>query len=133
MLLGFQLFSYLSHCPNDNDGTAKTLQYYIDVFNHDSPGAIIEAALEIKNIDSSKKIDNECWQMSSSEKLIEKLNALLTLEFNNFDILMSAQSDQTSKLASIKDGQLRNSLKDCPDERQCQELRKLVEHLGNFY
>jgi hypothetical protein len=39
--LGFQLFGYLAHCPDGAD--LKRYQYYIDVFNHDSHGTMIEA------------------------------------------------------------------------------------------
>jgi hypothetical protein len=105
----------------------------IDVFNHDSPGTIVEAAIDMKKIEFSKIADNQIWQTSSSEKLVEKLNALLSLDFDNFDVIMSAQSEQLSNLTNLKDGQFGNSVNDCLDKRQCKGLRELVEYLGNCH
>ena len=131
--LGFQLFHYLSHCPDETAGNSKTFKYYIDVFNQDSPGTIIEAAIDMKNIDASKKTNKQIWKISSSEKLIEKLDTVLTLEYEKSNVLMPVKSEQASRLSAIINGQLRNLLQNCHDKGECQGLHELVEHLGNCY
>ena len=131
--LGFQLFHYLSHCPDETAGNSKTFKYYIDVFNQDSPGTIIEAAIDMKNIDASKKTNKQIWKISSSGKLIEKLHNVLTLEYEKSNLLMPSKSEKASRLSAIRDGQLRNLLQNCLDKQQCQGLHQLLEHLGNCH
>ena len=127
--IGFQLFDYLARCPHGSN--LKTYQCFIDVFNNDPPGTIIEAAIDMKNKDTSKKTEKQNWKLSSSDKLIEKLHTALTLEYEKSSVLMPVKSEQASKLSSIKDGQLRNLVQNCLDKQQCSGLHELLEHLGN--
>ena len=111
MQLGFQLFHYLSRC-SDTDNFSKC-KYYIDVFNSDSAQTILEAAIEMKNIDVSMKTGNANVQKSWSHKIIAKLDMAEKLEYDNFYLLTSSKPKYNTS--------------------QCQVLQEQVKHLGNCY
>ena len=110
----------------------NTFQYYIDVFNTDSAATVLEAAIHIRNVNAPKVAGNDVWLINSAEKLIEKLQSVLPLHLDKFDILSSPTSDLLPRLGSIRDDGLRNQLQDCLYNNKCKGLLGLLDYLGNI-
>ena len=124
--LGSRLCITALHKDNVN-----TFKHYIDVFNTDPTSTIIEAALNLKNTDTRRIKGQHFWKTTTSERLIDKFDKILSLELDKFDILSSPTSDLLPRLANIKEEQLRNQLGHCLNNNKCKELQRFLEHLGN--
>ena len=94
--LGFQLFHYLSRCPKTIH--FERCQYYNNIFNKDPSRTILEAAVEIENIDTSKKRHYMNLQTSLSHKIIDKLDAVEKYELDNLYILTSANPNNLRQI-----------------------------------
>ena len=128
---GFKLFHYLARCRDTEKDNVNTFQYNIDVFNTDSPATVLEAAIHIRNTDARRVVSSDVWGTRSAEKLIEKLQSVLPLELDKFDILSSPTSAILPRLGSIRDDGLRNLLEHCIHNSKRQELEELLDYLGN--
>ena len=128
---GFKLFHYLARCRDADKDNVNTFQHYIEAVNTDSPATVLEAAIHIRNMDASRVVSNDVWEISSAEKLIEKLQSVLPLEPDKFDILSSPTSDLLPRIGSIRDDGLGDQLQHCLYNNTCQELLNLLSYLGN--
>ena len=118
ILLGFQLFHYLSRCP-DSIKDRYHYENYIDVFTNGSPRTIFEAATsaqELKNIDARRKAGHEILQSLSK-----------TLFDDGYRILVTVLKLDLENLILLKDGVLQT----CLNKTEWQKLREHIKHLGN--
>ena len=122
---GFQLFHYIARCQDFNIDSTITFTTYIKSFNNDSPTAILEAAIEMNNINSRQKTNNN-WERTSGRNLMRKIHSELGLSIYQLQVL-SSTSDH---LGNIDDEKLRNIAKNCLPDGHCEELRNIIRNQG---
>ena len=76
---GWQLFHYVARCQEYYTESIETFIEYINTFNKDSVGTILEAASVINNMDRKLKEGRNIWEKSSAGKLMEKMNEIFGL------------------------------------------------------
>ena len=122
---GFQLFHYIARCEDMDMKSSKTFKTYIDSFNNDSATAILEAAIEMNNINSRKK-SNFTWGESSVKALMKKIHSEFDLSIYKLKLLSSTTDD----LGDVDDEPLRNILEYCMKNGDCEKLQEIIQNQG---
>ena len=113
-----------------NKKSIDTFKRYIKTFNHDSTNTILEAAIGIRNLDTRQKAGRDIWEISSAQRLMERINEIFGLNVYKLQILGST----TDNLSSTGDKQLNKELEICHKE-ECKELMNILSEQGRrtFY
>ena len=104
---GWELFHYVARCQDTYQESMDTFKKYINTFNKDSAGTILEAASVINNMDRELKEGRNIWEKSSAGKLMEKMNEIFGLNIYKLEILSSSGEN----IGDIRDKQLKSDEK----------------------
>ena len=96
----------------------------IETFQRGSTMKILETTNEIFNIDKVQKKGREIWGQSSAGKLMKKMDEIFGLSIQKLKILSST----ADILGENGDEEIRNLLRICPKEEECEELKRLGEY-----
>ena len=123
---GWQLFHYIARCQDKYVESMDMIKEYINTFNQDTAGTILEAASVINNVDRKLKEGRHIWEKSSAGKLMEKINEIFGLNIYKLEVLSSTSDN----VKDIRDEEIRKLLNICMEEEECNELNMLVTEFG---